>query len=88
MTQYTSSQSLRHFCWICYDLRKESEVPQENGFAVSCSKCNNWFCGFNHLICHICKKPEEQITIEDIFREITGNPNWGMQPIRLEVVSK
>ena len=42
-----------HHCWICFalDRNKDPRVPKANGFAVDCSKCKNWFCGFNHLMC-------------------------------------
>lgn len=82
--------TFRSWCWICIDLGCDNHIPKPNGIAVNCEYCGNSFYGFKHLVSHICtpRQPEQNLTIEDIFREVTGNPDWGIQPIRLEVFLK
>ena len=80
----------RNWCSICIDIGLDSIIPKPDGIAVNCEYCGNSFCGFKHLVSHICtaRQSEKDITIEEIFREITGNPDWGIQPIKLEVFIK
>lgn len=78
---------MKTYCMVCFHTNGDYLIPKPNGIAVSCDYCGYSFCGFNHLMSHICtrRQKEDDLTIEDIFREVNGNPDWGVKPIRLEI---